>query len=82
MCPMVPASALLFGIVSLLGVFVCSLPQLGAIGPALVSFGPVAIILGVVSRFRSTNRMGFWAVVIGIVASLFLPTVWLPFFRT
>ena len=69
--------AFCLALLGVVGVFLSSSWRFGAV---LALFGPVAIILGIIGRFLESDRLALWAVVIGFIVSLYLPTLWLRFF--
>ena len=75
-------TALALGYVGFLGVCFGGIP----ITPVLqltrvvALLGPVAIVLGIVGRYRSTDRSSKWAITIGVLTTLYVPTMWFSFF--
>lgn len=39
------------------------------------------IACGIIGRFRGEMWPGFWAILVGCIVALFLPTLWLPMLR-
>jgi hypothetical protein len=68
-------AALCVSLTALLGVCLCSIPGYAGVGRLLALLGPVAIVLGVVARWRFPTRTAFWAVAVGTLASFYLPTL-------
>lgn len=69
--------AFTMALTAFLGVMLVSFRPLVPLGFLLANLGPVAVILGIVSAVQSPARSARWAIVIGIIASLYLPTFWL-----
>ena len=69
--------AFCLALLGVVGVFLSSSWRFGAL---LVLFGPVAIVLGIIARFLESDRLALWAVVIGFIVCLYLPTLWWQFF--
>ena len=66
------------GILSLIGVALCSFSVLLPAGRLLTCLGPLAIFWGIViNRGCEANRLAGWGVVCGGAATLFLPTLFL-----
>ena len=72
-------AAFFASLVAFVGLWLCSWPLLLSVGVVLAFFAPVAVVLGIVSRFNSPDPLAIWAIVIGIFVSLYLPTLLVPF---
>ncbi len=72
---------LLLSLAGLLGVCLCSFPSLFSLARGLALLGPVAVVLGTILECHSIDRITRWAIAIGVVTTLYLPTLWLPFLR-
>ncbi len=84
--PMKPSTSLarvafLCSLAGLFGLWLCAQPATMELGPIVGLLGPAAILLGTIARFRSKNRWSKWAFLLGFFVTLYLPTVWLPFFQ-
>jgi hypothetical protein len=60
------------------GVMLCSaeLP----VGAFIALLAPVGVIVGIVGLFWPPCRFGCLAVILDVIASMYVPTIWLPFF--
>jgi hypothetical protein len=67
--------ALGVGLLALLGVGFCGSPPLFFVGRTMTLLGPVSIVLGIVARRRSTSSVASFAITIGAIVSLYLPTL-------
>lgn len=72
-------AALFASLVAFIGLWLCSWPLLLSVGVVLAFFAPVAVFLGIASRFKSPDRFAIWAIVIGVFVSLYLPSLLVPF---
>lgn len=57
---------------------VCIAPGFQTAARYIALLAVPGIVVGTVARFRGEGKIGFYAVLIGIVAALYLPTFWLP----
>jgi len=71
---------LILSVIGLIGVTLCSFPPLGGLGRALAFFSIPGLIFGTVGRWRNQPRSGFYAVLLGAIGALYLPTLWMTFF--
>ena len=73
-------TALTLGCIAFFGVCLSSLPAPGLqIGRVLALLGPVAIILGIIGRYQSSDGSSKWAITVGVITTLYVPTVWLSY---
>jgi hypothetical protein len=75
-------TALALGYVGFLGVCFSGIPitPFFQLGRVVALLGPVAIVLGIVGRYRSTERSSKWAIAIGVLPILYVPTMWFSYF--
>jgi hypothetical protein len=72
---------LILSILGLIGVTFCSHPTLGGLGRVLALCSIPGLISGAIGRFSKEPRRGFWAVLLGAIGVLYLPTLWIHLFR-
>jgi hypothetical protein len=73
--------ALLLSASGLISLFVFSAPSLMWLLPTASLICPVGLALGLLGLRQQPRLTAAWAVGLGIWGSLYVPTIWLSFFR-
>jgi hypothetical protein len=73
--------ALLLSSSGLVSLFVFNNDLLGWLMPWSVLSCPIGLLLGVIAMYRPPRRSAVWAVAIGVLGSLYIPTIWLFYLR-
>jgi hypothetical protein len=72
--------SLVVSFLGFLGVSLCTFTHLSYVAPFIALLAPVGVIVGIVGLFRPPCRFGCLGIIVGVIGSLYVPTIWLHFF--